>query len=88
MKFINIILCCIALSLAACSDSSKQTDYNQNNPETLQPATVVLQQESQTIPSSATPAMTPGTQGVVVNNHKLLQHFGSEGPRLNIVTWF
>ena len=83
MKFINIILCCIALSLAACSDSSKQTDYDQNNPETLQPAPVVLQQESQTIPSSATPAMTPGTPGVVVDNPKLLQHFGSEGPSLN-----
>ncbi|MEH6584032.1 MAG: hypothetical protein V7754_19015 [Halioglobus sp.] len=83
MKCINVVLCCTLVNLAACEDSSDRITYNPATPETPQPAQVVLQQESERIPSGATPAMTPGTPGVVVDNPKLLQHFGSEGPSLN-----
>ena len=83
MRITTIVLCGAALSLAACSDSSRRVAYDPGNPETPAPEPVVLLQESERIPSSATPAMTPGTPGVVVDNPKLLQHFGSEGPNLN-----
>lgn len=83
MRITTIVLCCAALSLAACSDSSRRVAYDPGNPETPTPEPVVLLQESERIPSSATPAMTPGSPGVVVDNPKLLQHFGSEGPDLN-----
>jgi pimeloyl-ACP methyl ester carboxylesterase len=83
VRITTIVLCCAALSLAACSDSSRRVAYDPGDPETPTPEPVVLLQESERIPSSATPAMTPGSPGVVVDNPKLLQHFGSEGPDLN-----
>jgi len=83
VRITTIVLCCAALSLTACSDSSRRVAYDPGNPETPTPEPVVLLQESERIPSSATPAMTPGTPGVVVENPKLLQHFGSDGPSLN-----
>lgn len=54
--------------LSACSDSSNSAPSQQQS--NLSEATV-------NIPSTATPAFTPGTPGVVVQNEKLLRHFGT-----------
>ncbi|MEH6593080.1 MAG: hypothetical protein V7746_22615, partial [Halioglobus sp.] len=83
MKSVKTLFFCTLVSLAACEDSSNRISDNPGTPETPQPTQVVLQQESERIPSGATPAMSPGTPGVVVTNLKLLQHFGGEGPSLN-----
>ena len=55
--------------LAACSDSSDSTPPRQQQS--------ILSEATVNIPSKATPAFTPGTPGVVVENEKLLRHFGS-----------
>jgi len=63
----------VAGLLIACSDNSGSSPPG---PATLAQATV-------DIPSAATPAFTPGSPGVVVDNPKLLRHFGSPAIDLN-----
>jgi len=66
-------LCVAAGLLCACSDNSDSTP----------PAPVALAQDTLDIPSAAAPAFTPGTAGVVVDNPKLLRHFGTTAIDLN-----
>ena len=52
----------------ACSDGSDSP---------AQPDSVTFSQTTVTVPSKATPAYTPGTPGVVVENEKMLRQFGT-----------
>lgn len=58
----------LACLLAACSDSS----------DPAAPAAITIEQVTVDIPSEASPAFTPGTPGVVVDNPKLLRQFGTD----------
>jgi pimeloyl-ACP methyl ester carboxylesterase len=60
--------------LLACSDG---------NDSTLLQTGSEFSQATVTLPSKATPAFTPGTAGVVVDNAKLLRQFGTAGINLN-----
>ena len=71
------------LALTACGDSSSRRNNNTVDPEPPPPEPVVMLQQTERIPSEAKPAMTPGSPGVVVENPKLLEHFGGEAPDLN-----
>ena len=71
-KFFGFLV--LAGTLTACSDS------NNNNPQV---PSNNFSQVTVDIPSKATPAYTPGTEGVVVTNEKLIRHFGSSDINLN-----
>ena len=71
-KFFGFLV--LAVTLTACSDS------NNNNPQV---PSNNFSQVTVDIPSKATPAYTPGTEGVVVTNEKLIRHFGSSDINLN-----
>lgn len=69
---------CISLSLAtallmACSNGS----------DSLAPPDSAFSQVTVSVPSQASPAFTPGTPGVVVDNAKLIEQFGSADINLN-----
>jgi pimeloyl-ACP methyl ester carboxylesterase len=64
--------------LYACSSS----DGNDN-----QPTPGDFSQATLDIPSKATPAFTPGTAGVVVNNQNLIRQFGSPDINLNLARY-
>ncbi|MBP6682533.1 MAG: alpha/beta fold hydrolase [Halioglobus sp.] len=67
--------------LLACADGSNN---NKVIPvPTPEPPASIFSQTTVDIPSKATPAFTPGTPGVVVENDKLLRQFGSAGINLN-----
>lgn len=63
--------------LAGCSDGSD------NLPPTQPPVAPGLQQESVSLASAAQPAQTPGTDGVMVTNPKLITQFGGNDIDLN-----
>jgi pimeloyl-ACP methyl ester carboxylesterase len=58
-------------------------DNGNNSRGSVAPDEVTLEQQSLRLPSSAQPARTPGSPGVVVDNPRLLEQFGPEGPDLN-----
>jgi pimeloyl-ACP methyl ester carboxylesterase len=58
-------------------------DNNNNSRQSTNQDDVTLEQQSLRLPSSAKPARTPGTPGVVVDNPLLQQQFGPNGPDLN-----
>ncbi len=67
--------------LLACADGGNN---NKVIPiPTPEPPASLFSQITVDIPSKATPAFTPGTPGVVVENEKLLRQFGSAGINLN-----
>ncbi|MBT4522661.1 MAG: hypothetical protein HOC23_21900 [Halieaceae bacterium] len=73
-----------ACQLLACSDSHDSAP--DLPPPVVEPPAPVEQVFSQTtfdIPSDATPAFTPGTPGVVVDNARLITQFGSDNFSLN-----
>jgi len=77
-------MCCLVTAgfLLACADGD-----NNNSPalppEPPQPPASIFSQTTIDIPSEATPAFTPGTPGVVVENDKLLRQFGSNEINFN-----
>ena len=48
-----------------------------------EPPASLFSQQTLNIPSAATPAFTPGTPGVVVDNEKLLRQFGASEINFN-----
>lgn len=72
-KFPRLCLSLIAFTLlAACSDGGDNVAKSR-----------VFSQVTIDLPSTATPAYTPGTPDVVVTNEKLIEHFGSTDINLN-----
>ncbi|MFK8048953.1 MAG: hypothetical protein AB8B81_11025 [Halioglobus sp.] len=71
--------------LTACSDSSDSRRQTVTPPPEPMPEPVesIFSQETVDIPSSATPAFTPGSPGVVVDNEKLIAQFGTQNINLN-----
>jgi len=83
MRAFSRIPCCFLATafLLACADGD-----NNNNVipvPTPEPPASMFSQTTIDIPSKATPAFTPGTPGVVVENDKLLRQFGSAEINLN-----
>jgi pimeloyl-ACP methyl ester carboxylesterase len=79
-------LFCILLAtglLLACSDNNHNNSNTSNTVATPEPPASVFSQATVNIPSAATPAFTPGTTGVTVDNEKLLRQFGSADINLN-----
>ena len=68
------------LLLAACGDNNNNNN-NSGGPGT--PEEFTLEQQVLRLPSGAQPARTPGSPGVVVDNPRLLEQFGPDGPDLN-----
>ena len=68
-KFAHLFALLLSAALTiACSDGSDSR---------AQPPSSTFAQTTVTVPSKATPAFTPGTPGVVVDNEKLLRQFGT-----------
>ncbi len=62
-----------AILTVACSDDDDSPS---------QPDSGTFSQATVTVPSEATPAFTPGTAGVVVDNEKMLRQFGVRRDKL------
>lgn len=71
--------------LIACSDSSDSTRQTVSPPPTPTPEPVesIFSQTTIDLPSLATPAFTPGSAGVVVDNEKLIAQFGDANINFN-----
>ena len=87
-------LFCILLAnvlLLACSENNHNNSNTSNLVATPEPPVVtppepptsIFSQATVNIPSAASPAFTPGTPGVTVDNEKLLRQFGSTDINLN-----
>jgi pimeloyl-ACP methyl ester carboxylesterase len=80
------LLCALSLALlVACDNNSPGDNSTPEGPETPipEPVPVTLEQETIDLPSTAQPANTPGSPGVVVDNPKLLTQFGGADFSLN-----
>ncbi|MEM6583357.1 MAG: hypothetical protein AAF699_18920 [Pseudomonadota bacterium] len=74
-----------SLGLVVACDNNSPDDNNQSNGPTPgpNPEPVSLQQETIDLPSAARPPQTPGSDGVLVTNEKLLAQFGGSEFDLN-----
>lgn len=85
------LLLVVACILAGCGSgdggSGSRMQFEEFVPEPVVDIPITLAQETQRIASAATPANTPGTQGVATSNASLLAHFGDAGPELNNATF-
>ena len=81
--FLRTMFCLMTAGfLLACADGNNN-DSPALPPEPPEPPASIFSQTTIDIPSKATPELTPGTPGVVVENDKLLRQFGSTGINFN-----
>lgn len=94
MRTLPTLLCCLLTTvfLLACSGSNNDNNHINNDtttnpppepPQPPEPPPSIFSQVTVNIPSKATPAFTPGTPGVVVDNDKLLRQFDSAAINFN-----
>lgn len=87
IRFCHLLLCVGVLSLTGCDSNSSGNGSNPAAPTPTvpgpEPVPVTLEQETVDLPSTAQPAHTPGTPGVIVDNSGLLAQFGTSDIDLN-----